>query len=195
MTHYERLGVRPDAPVDEIRRAYRDVARQQHPDSVGSAAGSAAGSDMAAVNEAWRVLSDPGRRAVYDAALRGPTPSPTPSPTATADLREQLARMTSSSRSRRTPIWPFVLVFVLAAIFILTTGAISPSPKPPTPDKLIFAGSCVDVAADQAVTEVDCAGTHDGVVQTVVDFDQTCPSGTQAYRDRQGRGWACVAPA
>src|SRR6056297_3462137 len=35
--------------------------------------GSAAGSDkMPRINEAYRVLSDPGRRAVYDAELRGP---------------------------------------------------------------------------------------------------------------------------
>lgn len=201
-THYERLGIRPDAPVEEIRRAYRDVARLNHPDS----AGSAVGADMAAVNEAWRVLSDPGRRARYDTTLRGPTVTygpgtgtggsavPDSSRSDRSDLEEQLERLQRDS-SGKFPKWPFVLIFILAAIFIFTAGAISQSPTPETPDKLLFAGSCVRIEANQDVVEVECGGAHDGVVVTLVDFDQTCPSGTQAHRDRQGRGWACIGPA
>lgn len=64
-THYERLGVAPDASPGEIRAAYRRLARTHHPDAGGGAHG-----EMAAVNEAWRVLSDPARRAAYDASLR-----------------------------------------------------------------------------------------------------------------------------
>ena len=30
-THYDRLGIRPDAPADEVREAYRRLARQYHP--------------------------------------------------------------------------------------------------------------------------------------------------------------------
>ena len=60
-----RRRARGAAP-DEIRAAYRRIARRVHPDR-GSAGNEAA---MAAVNEAWRVLSDPGRRAEYDASLR-----------------------------------------------------------------------------------------------------------------------------
>ena len=63
---YDRHGVAPAASADEIRAAYRRIARRVHPDR-GSAGNEAA---MAAVNEAWRVLSDPGRRAEYDASLR-----------------------------------------------------------------------------------------------------------------------------
>ncbi len=64
-TYYERLGVEPSASQAEIRAAYRVLARRNHPDL---ADGPEPG-DMAAVNEAWRVLGDAERRAEYDATL------------------------------------------------------------------------------------------------------------------------------
>jgi curved DNA-binding protein CbpA len=64
-THYQRLGVPPTAEAADIKAAYRELARRNHPDL----ASGSGGSDMAAVNEAWRVLSDPERRRAYDATL------------------------------------------------------------------------------------------------------------------------------
>ncbi len=64
-THYQRLGVSPTAAAADIKAAYRELARLNHPD-LANGSGSA---DMAAVNEAWRVLGDPERRAAYDATL------------------------------------------------------------------------------------------------------------------------------
>jgi DnaJ-domain-containing protein 1 len=64
-THYERLGVASTAEVAEIKAAYRELARRNHPDL----ANGSRSADMAAVNEAWRVLSDPERRRAYDATL------------------------------------------------------------------------------------------------------------------------------
>lgn len=60
-THYDVLGVRPDAGVEEIRAAYLRLARRHHPDHQG-------GSDeaMQAVNGAWHVLGDARRRRAYD---------------------------------------------------------------------------------------------------------------------------------
>jgi DnaJ domain len=63
--HYEVLGVSPTASADDIRAAYRDAARERHPDAGGSA------DEMQRLNAAWQVLRDPGRRAVYDRALAG----------------------------------------------------------------------------------------------------------------------------
>jgi DnaJ-class molecular chaperone len=71
-THYDTLRIAPSASTAEIRDAYRRLARQHHPDhqtSSGSAAGSGS---MPAINEAYRVLGDPARRAVYDAACAAP---------------------------------------------------------------------------------------------------------------------------
>ena len=61
MTHYETLGVNRDATADEIKKAYRRKASKAHSDRGG-------GSDeqMAKINVAYEVLSDPERRQNYD---------------------------------------------------------------------------------------------------------------------------------
>jgi len=65
--YYRVLGVQPGATRDEIRRAYRRLARRVHPDTNPRWKDSAAASRrMAALNEAYDVLLDPARRTVYD---------------------------------------------------------------------------------------------------------------------------------
>ncbi|HJQ50809.1 MAG TPA: J domain-containing protein [Gaiellaceae bacterium] len=59
---YVVLGVPRQASGDEITRAYRVAARASHPDC--GAAGSA--EQFRAVSDAYEVLRDPRRRAVYD---------------------------------------------------------------------------------------------------------------------------------
>ena len=61
--HYEVLGVGRGASEDEIRSAYRRLARQYHPD-VSDADDAAA--RFREVTEAYEVLSDPQRRQRYD---------------------------------------------------------------------------------------------------------------------------------
>ena len=77
---YERLGVARDADGPTLRAAYRRLARQLHPDVAGPR--STDGLDMVQVNEAWRVLSDPGRRRAYDATLARRTEADGTSPSA-----------------------------------------------------------------------------------------------------------------
>lgn len=62
--YYATLGVARDASQDEIKKAYRRLARKYHPDVSKEAD---AGKRMAAINEANEVLSDPEKRKVYDA--------------------------------------------------------------------------------------------------------------------------------
>lgn len=74
MSHYDELGVAPQASPVEIRRAYLALARRFHPDQLhgASAADRAqAAARMARVNAAWTVLSDPAKRAAYDATRSG----------------------------------------------------------------------------------------------------------------------------
>jgi hypothetical protein len=85
-----------------------------------------------------------------------------------------------------------VLLFALAAIFIVSAGALTQPSRPAGPDNLLYPGSCVTVVPNGDVAEVGCEAPHDAVVVTVVNFDATCPSETETRRDRQGRGYACL---
>lgn len=69
-TYYAVLGVDADADTLTIRRAYRGLARRHHPDSGGDPR------RMIRINEAWRALSQPERRAQYDAQLGRSEPRP-----------------------------------------------------------------------------------------------------------------------
>eukprot|EP00887_Chlorella_sp_A99_P003041 scaffold9.g3041.t1 len=94
-SHYEALGVAPDASGEDIRRAFRRAALQLHPDkaaaagAAGAASGSVArqqgcgaavsavqaaaaaerGEQFLRLQAAYAALSDPVARATHDAAL------------------------------------------------------------------------------------------------------------------------------
>ncbi|WJL95673.1 molecular chaperone DnaJ [Microbacterium sp. ET2] len=61
--HYEVLGVARDASPDDIKRAYRRLARELHPDVN---PGEDAAERFKLVTHAYDVLSDPDQRARYD---------------------------------------------------------------------------------------------------------------------------------
>ncbi|MDO5672291.1 MAG: molecular chaperone DnaJ [Actinomycetaceae bacterium] len=60
--HYETLGVSRDASADDIKKAYRKLARKMHPDVAGAEAADA----FKEVTAAYEVLSNPDKRAQYD---------------------------------------------------------------------------------------------------------------------------------
>jgi curved DNA-binding protein len=62
--YYETLGVAKDASADEIKRSYRRLARQFHPDL--NPGDKAAEDQFKALGEAYSVLSDPVKRSQYD---------------------------------------------------------------------------------------------------------------------------------
>lgn len=67
--YYHALGVARDATADDVKKAFRGLARKYHPDVSKEPD---AERRMKEINEAYAVLSDPERRAAYDAlAARG----------------------------------------------------------------------------------------------------------------------------
>lgn len=61
---YDILGVKRDATADEIRKAYKKLARKYHPDA--NSDDPSAGEKFRRVGDAWRVLGNPEKRANYD---------------------------------------------------------------------------------------------------------------------------------
>ncbi|UCC87769.1 MAG: DnaJ domain-containing protein, partial [Anaerolineales bacterium] len=61
--YYEVLGVGRTASADEVKKAYRQLARQYHPDVSREADAEARFKE---INEAYEVLSDQQKRATYD---------------------------------------------------------------------------------------------------------------------------------
>ncbi|NLL99415.1 MAG: molecular chaperone DnaJ [Tepidanaerobacter sp.] len=62
--YYEVLGVSRDATEDEIKKAYRKLARKYHPDV--NKEDKDAAEKFKEINEAYEVLKDPEKRARYD---------------------------------------------------------------------------------------------------------------------------------
>lgn len=60
MDHYQTLGVGKNSSPDEIKKAYRRLASQNHPDKGGDTA------TFQRIEEAYRTLSDPDKRQQYD---------------------------------------------------------------------------------------------------------------------------------
>ncbi|MGD1853451.1 MAG: J domain-containing protein [Leptolyngbyaceae cyanobacterium] len=63
--HYELLGVKPAASVQDIRRAYRELSKLYHPDTT-ALSSAIATQKFQALNEAYGVLSNPEQRQIYD---------------------------------------------------------------------------------------------------------------------------------
>ncbi len=67
--YYEELGVSRDASADEIKKAYRKLAKKYHPDISKEADAEA---KMQAINVAYDTLGDATKKAEYDQMLDHP---------------------------------------------------------------------------------------------------------------------------
>jgi molecular chaperone DnaJ len=192
---YEVLGVRSDASTAEIRTAYRRAARRHHPDT-----GDGSTAAMSAATGAWQVLGDASARARYDASLRAgaatgsAVPRSTSTSTTSSPSPERVITYTTGDPAR----FPWRLMAVMATVgaVIVLLGSITAGPSEPSkPDNLLQPSSCVDLLDNGDAAEVACQGPHDGVVLLLVPFGSVCPTNTEAHRDRQGMGTACVVLA
>jgi len=183
-THYDVLGVPATASHAEVRRAYHERARHLHPDRAGDQRA------MQDVNEAWRVLRDPGTRAAYDRTLAAPVrvhdmDDP-------ADWRYNRPAAPSGdlgvSIARSLP-WIAVL-FVLGVIFVFTAFARTGSDASDT--ELI--GRCIGMDAGDPI-EVACDDPATlGRVSLLVDRQTRCPAETSPLAI-PGDRWYCLRPA
>lgn len=64
MDYYSVLGVSKTATQDEIKRAYRNLVMENHPDKGGDH------TKFSTINEAYETLKDPAKRAEYDSPTR-----------------------------------------------------------------------------------------------------------------------------
>jgi hypothetical protein len=108
--HYQTLRVDPHATPHRVRHAYRRMAQKFHPDKYAGRGDSAA--LMARINGAYAVLSDPARRAAYDASLM-----------------QQSARESHGARAATMAAgwqdrfgWSGWLLLAIASIAVLTLG-------------------------------------------------------------------------
>jgi len=102
---YRALQVIPEAEPEVIQAAFRTLARKHHPDMGGSQEA------MAILNEAWALLRDRRRRALYDRerasaeAVRATRPEARAGTRAEASSAAPMASPTASSPPPGSPIW------------------------------------------------------------------------------------------
>ncbi len=205
-TYYQTLGVAPSATHDEVRQAYRDLARRLHPDrQAGASAAERALAErrMREINAAWKVLGDRPARTRYDQALAraervgSAPPRPRPSGSASApepgrgpvaparvddgddDLVEVVPDLTPmGSMLMRALPW-LVVLGVLGLIFVITAFASGGrSDTSPTTLARVGPGACIVVRPGPQPVQVDCASSGAQRVLSRVDPVQPCPPGS-----------------
>lgn len=106
MKYYEILDLSPDATAEQIKAAYRILVQLHHPDRLQQAQEGVrryAEDKLKRINEAYTVLSDPARRAKYDATLRTRrAPADVDDYASTVDEDWEYAYTASRTRRRRT---------------------------------------------------------------------------------------------
>ena len=68
MNYYEVLGVKPKASSDEIKRAFRKLSFEKHPDKNPNCK-----EEYVKINEAYETLKDKDKRKMYDFSYMNPT--------------------------------------------------------------------------------------------------------------------------
>jgi molecular chaperone DnaJ len=193
--------VAPDAHTQAIRASYRARARLHHPDRRHEAADPDEAT-MAEINEAYRVLSDPGRRALYDRTLAGGgdhTPDAAEAAGWDADPEPshhpaRPGRVLSPDGPARFPWKPMLVVAVVGSVLVLVSAALADPPEEEPPDGILRTDSCVTIEPNGDAREVACTGEDDIVVELLIPTDARCPVGMEPHRDRLGLGIACIVP-
>ena len=117
MDYYQELGVEPSASPEEIRQAYKHLARLLHPDRCGDQQGRLlADLQMKRLNGILQALTNPLDRESYDRSLLSRTPALSGPPPALDWKAPQW-------------LWPVLGAMLLAGIFSLSIRTPRPSAK------------------------------------------------------------------
>jgi curved DNA-binding protein CbpA len=127
-SHYDTLRVDRGAAPECVRKAYRQLAQQFHPDK--HPGKSAAAQVMAQINQAYEVLSDPAARAAYDSWLEA------------ENNRPRVARPAASVFTPDRFGWAGWLLFATTSLTVLTVGYVvlatwRPAPAAPPPQPAV----------------------------------------------------------
>ena len=201
-THYEVLGVAPDADRETIRRAYIALARATHPDRAGDEGARRARADeqIRRANEAWSVLGSSESRSAYDRSLAAPLGATSPSPAPSDEVR--IAPSGHLVPARTAPLWKWgpvvVLLAILAAVVIgsaYATSHDSVTPTPTTSSARPVVGDCVDIGfspSGPTALTVSCASGPTGRVVAIVDTPRPCPAASTTVGLADGRTTLCL---
>jgi hypothetical protein len=110
-TYYDILRVSREVAPEGVRSAYRKLAQRYHPDKLQGHRDAAR--VMAALNEAYDVLSDPHKRALYDRSIAG------------AQARAAAARRVRPPPELREATWPWWLLFATIAFAMAAIGTVA----------------------------------------------------------------------
>jgi len=114
-TYYDILRVNRGTAPEGVRRAYRSLAQRYHPDKLHSS--NDAARVMAALNEAYAVLSDPDKRARYDRAIaRAQAPAGAP---------YRAPHRAAGAPPVREAAWPWWLLFGTIAFAMTAIGTVT----------------------------------------------------------------------
>jgi curved DNA-binding protein CbpA len=127
-TLYKALGVNETATTAEIKAAYRQLAKEYHPDEIpeefrNRPLGKLAEEAFRNIDQAYKTLSDPQRRCLYDEQLRIARKPKLPSAPPFRSPERPSASQSRSSMKNKRKNWARLAVGI-AGLFCLLAGLI-----------------------------------------------------------------------
>lgn len=217
-THYDTLGIKPTSTTQEIRKAYLRRARALHPDRQldrPPAEARKAEQAMQQVNVAWNVLSDPAKKAEYDAAHRPGSTSSQQRNVQTRSVRQpppgtaprRASKPSTAGRSiddeegdGSVSVWasvPVLLVLGLILGILIVTAFANNEPTENRPviqtSTDLDVGDCFTLVANTPRERSCSSGSADGQVIEIGPDSGNCPENTQSLRDPSSEFFLCWA--